>query len=102
MHPYFYCVVKKTPPAVSTEEMRRFKVKIIENEDHQVNISHVFSPQFEDLLKDDVFTETLLKDVIALCSVATIQVEKMKTPATTSHWVSFVISYIIIFMDSRS
>lgn len=99
---------KKTPPAVSTEEMRRrLKVKIVEDEDHQVNISHVFSPQFEELLKDDVFIETLLKDVIALCSVATIQVEKMKIPATTSHLVSFVISYIIIFvvnkfMDSRS
>ena len=54
---------KRTPPAVSTEEMR-LKVKIIEDKD-QVNISHVFSPQFEELLKDDVFIEILLKDVIA-------------------------------------
>ena len=50
---------KKTPPAVSTGEMRRPMVKI-ENKD-QVNMSHVFSLQFEDLLKNDVFIEHCFK-----------------------------------------
>jgi len=86
---------KKTPPPVSSSEMkRRFRVDL-ETKVHEINLSHLFSPTLDEASEDESFLEVLVANVISLCSIATIHFEKLKNPSTTAHNVSFVASYLL-------
>lgn len=87
---------QNVPPAVSTEELRkRFLVEVKELSDIDlVDLSHIFSPQLGDLLENDKFIECLLKDVTSLCSVTTIQTEKIKKPCDNQSLGKF---YLLLF-----
>lgn len=84
------------PPAVS-EIGSRFNAKLLENEQVEFKLSHVFNPSLESEEILDVqgtFISVLHKDVIALCSVASIGLENIETsPSASKHCVSFVMVY---------
>lgn len=84
------------PPAVS-EIQSRFNAKLLQNQENEIKLSHVFDPPLEraDILDvQGTFISVLHKDVIALCSVASIGLGVIEnSPSASEHYVSLVIVY---------
>lgn len=81
----------KRPPSVS-EIGSRFNAKLLQNKQNEYKLSHVFNPSLEDV--QGTFLSVLHKDVITLCSIASIGLENIETsPSASKHTVSFVIVY---------
>ena len=70
------------PPSVSKLQSR-FATSI-DTSYNLLRFSSIFQPTLESCSCDDSFLDELFKAVVALCSVANIQSEKIFTPDTSS------------------
>ena len=77
------------PPSVSESKLaQRFITELIDDEEHEIQLATLFSPDLRHYKKGTPFIQQLLRDVIALCSVACIHHEKNPRTDTTRALVS--------------